>query len=130
VLVARPYVIVNVAASVDGKIDSFERRGAAISSERDRARVTIFGEVGNPQPLHGRARPSDVVNTHNGRLDLDGRTITDMHKASDPLKIPSLGGLGVHERVISESLARLLGIVSCLEQFARLRTSRDSDPIR
>jgi len=30
----------------------------------------------------GRARPSDLVNTHNGRLDLDGRTITDMHKAA------------------------------------------------
>jgi 2,5-diamino-6-(ribosylamino)-4(3H)-pyrimidinone 5'-phosphate reductase len=36
---ARPYVIVNVAASVDGKIDTFERRGAAISSASDRARV-------------------------------------------------------------------------------------------
>ena len=36
---ARPYVIVNVAASVDGKLDTFERQGAAISSERDRARV-------------------------------------------------------------------------------------------
>ncbi|MEO8579543.1 MAG: penicillin-binding transpeptidase domain-containing protein [Gemmatimonadales bacterium] len=29
----------------------------------------------------GRARPSDVVNTHNGRLDLDGRVISDMHKS-------------------------------------------------
>jgi len=36
---ARPYVIVNVAATVDGKIDTFERRGAAISSAADRARV-------------------------------------------------------------------------------------------
>jgi 2,5-diamino-6-(ribosylamino)-4(3H)-pyrimidinone 5'-phosphate reductase len=36
---ARPYVIVNVAASADGKIDTFQRRGAAISSERDRLRV-------------------------------------------------------------------------------------------
>ena len=35
----RPYVLINVAATVDGKIDSVERRGAAISSERDRARV-------------------------------------------------------------------------------------------
>jgi 2,5-diamino-6-(ribosylamino)-4(3H)-pyrimidinone 5'-phosphate reductase len=35
----RPYVIVNVAASADGKIDTHERRGAAISSERDRQRV-------------------------------------------------------------------------------------------
>ncbi len=31
---------------------------------------------------HQRARPSDVVNTHNGKLELDGRVITDMHKAS------------------------------------------------
>jgi 2,5-diamino-6-hydroxy-4-(5-phosphoribosylamino)pyrimidine 1'-reductase len=38
-LIRRPYVLINVAASVDGKIDSIERRGAAMSSERDRARV-------------------------------------------------------------------------------------------
>jgi len=38
-LSARPFVILNVAASVDGKIDTFQRRGAAISSQRDRERV-------------------------------------------------------------------------------------------
>jgi cell division protein FtsI (penicillin-binding protein 3) len=31
---------------------------------------------------HGRARPEDVIPTFNGRLELDGRTITDMHKAA------------------------------------------------
>ena len=31
---------------------------------------------------HGRARRNDVVNTHNGKLELDGRTITDMHKTA------------------------------------------------
>ena len=31
---------------------------------------------------HDRARPTDVVSTHNGKLVLDGRTITDMHKAA------------------------------------------------
>lgn len=30
----------------------------------------------------GRAKPTDVVNTHNGQLELDGRVITDMHKAA------------------------------------------------
>ena len=35
----RPYVLINVAASADGKTDTFERRGAAISSAADRARV-------------------------------------------------------------------------------------------
>ncbi|MDQ6870667.1 MAG: penicillin-binding transpeptidase domain-containing protein [Gemmatimonadota bacterium] len=29
----------------------------------------------------GRAKPSDLIDTHNGKLELDGRTITDMHKA-------------------------------------------------
>src|SRR5512143_397777 len=35
----RPYVHLNVAATADGKIDTFERRGAAISSARDKQRV-------------------------------------------------------------------------------------------
>jgi 2,5-diamino-6-(ribosylamino)-4(3H)-pyrimidinone 5'-phosphate reductase len=35
----RPYVLINVAMTADGKIDTFERRGAAISSPRDKERV-------------------------------------------------------------------------------------------
>jgi 2,5-diamino-6-(ribosylamino)-4(3H)-pyrimidinone 5'-phosphate reductase len=35
----RPFVFINVAMTADGKIDTFERRGAAISSQRDKARV-------------------------------------------------------------------------------------------
>jgi 2,5-diamino-6-(ribosylamino)-4(3H)-pyrimidinone 5'-phosphate reductase len=35
----RPYVFLNVAMTTDGKIDTFERRGAAISSQRDKERV-------------------------------------------------------------------------------------------
>jgi 2,5-diamino-6-(ribosylamino)-4(3H)-pyrimidinone 5'-phosphate reductase len=35
----RPYIHINVAATADGKIDTFERRGAAISSARDKERV-------------------------------------------------------------------------------------------
>jgi 2,5-diamino-6-(ribosylamino)-4(3H)-pyrimidinone 5'-phosphate reductase len=35
----RPFVFINVAMTVDGKIDTVQRRGAAISSARDRERV-------------------------------------------------------------------------------------------
>jgi 2,5-diamino-6-(ribosylamino)-4(3H)-pyrimidinone 5'-phosphate reductase len=35
----RPFVFINVAMTADGKIDTFERRGAAISSQRDKERV-------------------------------------------------------------------------------------------
>jgi len=37
--VTRPYVHINVAVTADGKMDTFERRGAAISSPRDKERV-------------------------------------------------------------------------------------------
>jgi 2,5-diamino-6-(ribosylamino)-4(3H)-pyrimidinone 5'-phosphate reductase len=35
----RPYTFINVAMTLDGKIDTFERKGAAISSKRDKQRV-------------------------------------------------------------------------------------------
>ena len=35
----RPFVFINIAMTADGKIDTFERRGAAISSSRDKERV-------------------------------------------------------------------------------------------
>lgn len=35
----RPYIIINAAMSADGKIDTFERRGASISSAEDKRRV-------------------------------------------------------------------------------------------
>jgi cell division protein FtsI (penicillin-binding protein 3) len=32
---------------------------------------------------HGRARTTDIVKTYNGKLELDGRVINDMHKAAE-----------------------------------------------
>lgn len=35
----RPFVFINVAMTADGKIDTFQRKGAAVSSQRDKERV-------------------------------------------------------------------------------------------
>jgi 2,5-diamino-6-(ribosylamino)-4(3H)-pyrimidinone 5'-phosphate reductase len=35
----RPFVFINIAMTADGKIDTFERRGSAISSRRDKERA-------------------------------------------------------------------------------------------
>jgi len=35
----RPFVFINIAMTADGKIDTFERKGSAISSPRDKERV-------------------------------------------------------------------------------------------
>jgi 2,5-diamino-6-(ribosylamino)-4(3H)-pyrimidinone 5'-phosphate reductase len=56
-LSARPYVLINVAATVDGKIDTRERRGAPISSEADRRRVdrlraSVDGVIVGHRTLH------------------------------------------------------------------------------
>ncbi len=38
----RPYTFINIAMSADGKTDTFERRGASISSAADKARVDVL----------------------------------------------------------------------------------------
>jgi 2,5-diamino-6-(ribosylamino)-4(3H)-pyrimidinone 5'-phosphate reductase len=39
IIMNRPYTFINVAMTADGKIDTFERKGAAISSKQDKQRV-------------------------------------------------------------------------------------------
>jgi 2,5-diamino-6-(ribosylamino)-4(3H)-pyrimidinone 5'-phosphate reductase len=50
----RPFVFINVAATVDGKIDTVERRGAAISSDVDRARVDALRASADAVMVGGR----------------------------------------------------------------------------
>jgi riboflavin biosynthesis pyrimidine reductase len=50
----RPYVVINVAMTLDGKIDTFERRGAAISSEPDRRRVDALRASADGVMVGGR----------------------------------------------------------------------------
>ena len=39
IIMNRPYTFINIAMTADGKIDTFERKGSAISSKRDKERV-------------------------------------------------------------------------------------------
>lgn len=50
----RPYVLVNVAATVDGKIDTIERHGAPISSDVDRDRVDRLRAAADAVMVGGR----------------------------------------------------------------------------
>ncbi len=50
----RPFVFINVAMTVDGKIDTFRRRGAAISSARDKERVDRLRAEANAVMVGGR----------------------------------------------------------------------------
>ena len=50
----RPFVRLNVAATADGKIDTFARRGAAISSPRDKQRVDELRAASDAVMVGGR----------------------------------------------------------------------------
>ena len=50
----RPFVFINVAMTADGKIDTFARKGAAISSARDRERVDILRAESDAVMVGGR----------------------------------------------------------------------------
>jgi 2,5-diamino-6-(ribosylamino)-4(3H)-pyrimidinone 5'-phosphate reductase len=52
--VERPYVHINVAMTADGKIDTFERRGATISSQRDKERVDRLRAAADAVMVGGR----------------------------------------------------------------------------
>ena len=55
----RPYVHMNVAATADGKIDTFERLGAAISSARDKERVDKLRAESDAVLIGGRTLHGD-----------------------------------------------------------------------
>jgi 2,5-diamino-6-(ribosylamino)-4(3H)-pyrimidinone 5'-phosphate reductase len=55
----RPYVVMNVAATADGKTDTSERRGAPISSPRDKARVDRLRAEADAVMVGGRTLSGD-----------------------------------------------------------------------
>jgi 2,5-diamino-6-(ribosylamino)-4(3H)-pyrimidinone 5'-phosphate reductase len=55
----RPYVRMNVAVTADGKIDTVERRGAAISSARDKERVDKLRAESDAVLIGGRTLHGD-----------------------------------------------------------------------
>ena len=50
----RPFVFINVAMTADGKIDTFKRKGAAISSQRDKERVDQLRAGANAVMVGGK----------------------------------------------------------------------------
>jgi len=55
----RPFVFINVAATADGKIDTFARRGATISSDRDKERVDRLRADSDAIMIGGRTLHGD-----------------------------------------------------------------------
>lgn len=98
----RPYTFINVAMTADGKIDTYERKGAAISSKQDKQRVDELRAAADGILVGGRTlldeAPKLTVKSEalrEGRVQ-QGRspnpikvgvvTVADIHQDSDFIK--------------------------------------------
>lgn len=74
---ARPFVFINMAVTADGKTDTFERRGAAISSREDKERVDALRAGADAILVGGRTLvdedPSLTVKSEALRAEREGR---------------------------------------------------------
>lgn len=121
----RPYVFINVAMTADGKIDTAARKGAAISSPRDRERVDTLRAGSDAVLVGGRTLldedPKLTVKSEVLRLERIARGLTP-----NPIKvgIVSEANIPIHSKFLREGPARVV-------IFTTNRTSKDRlDPLR
>ena len=115
----RPFVFINVAMTTDGKIDTFQRKGAAISSQRDKQRVDQLRAESDAVMVGGETLieedPKLTVKSDALREERVKRGLTP-----NPIKV------GVVSKVESNSLSKFLheggGMVVI---FTTIRTSKD-----
>jgi 2,5-diamino-6-(ribosylamino)-4(3H)-pyrimidinone 5'-phosphate reductase len=115
----RPYTFINVAMTADGKIDTFQRRGAAISSPRDRERVDRLRAESDAVMVGGRTLldedPKLTVKSEALRAERVTRGL-----APNPIKVGIVteANLEIHSRFLREGTANIV-------IFTTHRTSRE-----
>ena len=105
----KPYVIINVAMTVDGKIDTFERQGAKISSQNDWQRVDRLRAEVDAVMVGGRTLieedPRLTVKSPELRKERLSRGIVE-----NPIKVGviSQANLNLDGRFVNEGATRIL----------------------
>ncbi len=116
----RPHIHVNVAATLDGKIDTFERRGASISSPRDKDRVDGLRAESDAVMVGGR-----TLHDEDPRLTVKSESLRAARKArglpENPAKVAVATDLHLRPdcRFLTDGPARIL-------LFTTARTSQAS----
>jgi len=115
----RPFVFINVAMTADGKIDTVARRGAAISSPRDKERVDRLRAESDAVMVGGRTLldedPKLTVKSEALRAERVTRGL-----APNPMKVGIVteAKIQTHSKFLHEGSARVV-------IFTTNRTSRD-----
>ena len=115
----RPFVFINVAMTADGKIDTVARKGAAISSPRDRERVDRLRAESDAVMVGGRTLldedPKLTIKTEALRKERLARGLSQ-----NPMKVGVVteANLEIHSKFLHEGPARVV-------IFTTKRTSRE-----
>lgn len=115
----RPFVFINVAMTADGKIDTVARKGAAISSPRDKERVDLLRAGSDAVLVGGRTLldedPKLTVKSEKLRAERVARGL-----APNPIKVGvvSEANIPIHSKFLREGPARIV-------IFTTHQTSRD-----
>ena len=121
----RPFVFINVAMTADGKIDTFERKGSAISSAQDKARVDRLRAESDAVLVGGRTLldedPKLTVKSEALRLERAARGLPP-----NPMKVGVVtrAALEPHSKFLHEGMARVVIFTTnrtSKEQLAFLR---------
>jgi len=105
----RPFVFINVAMTADGKIDTFVRKGAAISSQRDKERVDQLRAGSDAVMVGGRTLldedPKLTVKSEALRTERVARGL-----APNPVKVGVVtkADLKLHAKFLYEGSARVV----------------------
>ena len=115
----RPFVFINVAMTADGKIDTFQRKGAAISSKRDKERVDQLRAEADAIMVGGK-----TLMDEDPKLTVKSEALQDERVkrglAPNPIKV------GVVSKVEDDSLSKFLHEGNArVVIFTTTRTSKD-----
>jgi 2,5-diamino-6-(ribosylamino)-4(3H)-pyrimidinone 5'-phosphate reductase len=105
----RPHIHINVAATADGKIDTVERRGAAISTPRDKDRVDSLRADSDAVLVGGR-----TLHDEDPRLTVKSESLRDERKVrglpENPAKVAIASNLRLRPdcRFLTAGPARIL----------------------
>ena len=123
----RPFVFINVAMTADGKIDTFARTGAAISSQRDKERVDKLRAGSDAVLVGGRTLldedPKLTVKSEALRAERVARGL-----APNPIKVGVVtkAELKSHSKFLYEGGARIVIFTThqtSIDQLAALRVA-------
>jgi len=123
----RPYTFINVAMTADGKIDTFERKGSAISSKRDKERVDELRAAADGILVGGKTLLNELPKlTVKSEALREGRVLRGLAPTPIKIGVVTIADIPLESDFIKAGPARVVIFTTnqtSKDQLAKLKTS-------